>query len=79
MVAQTLYAIGAALCIIGSLWNVAFIFAVQLNYAIAPRLFGRRREAAAAASDLRNLYDPAGTGAVARRAAREAKSSGAQM
>jgi hypothetical protein len=51
VVAQTLYAIGAALCIIGSLWSVAFIFAVQLNYAIAPRLFGRRREAAAAASD----------------------------
>lgn len=40
--AQTLYAIGAALCIFGTLWSVAFIFAVQLNFALAPRLPGRR-------------------------------------
>jgi uncharacterized membrane protein len=44
VVAQTLYAIGAALCIFGTLWSVAFIFAVQLNYAIAPRLTRRRRQ-----------------------------------
>jgi len=37
-IAQSLYALGAALCVFGSLWSVAFIFAVQLNYAIAPRL-----------------------------------------
>lgn len=41
--AQTLYAIGAALCLVGTLWSVAFIFAVQLNYAVAPRLPFRRK------------------------------------
>jgi uncharacterized membrane protein len=44
-IAQTLYAIGAALCVFGTLWSVAFIFAVQLNYAIALRLPGRARRA----------------------------------
>jgi uncharacterized membrane protein len=44
-IAQTLYAIGAALCVFGTLWSVAFIFAVQLNYAVAPHLPGRRRNA----------------------------------
>lgn len=44
--AQSLYAVGAALCVFGSLWSVGFIFAVQLNYAIAPRLPGRRAVAA---------------------------------
>jgi uncharacterized membrane protein len=44
VIAQALYAIGAALCIFGTMWSVSFIFAVQLNYAIAPRLPGRRRE-----------------------------------
>ena len=38
VVAQSLYALGAALCVVGTLWSVAFIFAVQLNYAVAPRL-----------------------------------------
>jgi uncharacterized membrane protein len=42
-VAQTLYAIGAVLCVLGTLWSVGFIFAVQLNYAVAPRLPGRGR------------------------------------
>ena len=42
-IAQTLYALGAALCVFGSLWSVAFIFAVQLNYAVAPRLPRRKR------------------------------------
>jgi uncharacterized membrane protein len=44
--AQALYAVGVALCVFGSLWSVAFIFALQLNYAVAPRLPGRRKEAA---------------------------------
>jgi uncharacterized membrane protein len=41
-IAQTLYAFGAALCVFGTLWSVAFIFALQLNYALAPRLPGNR-------------------------------------
>jgi uncharacterized membrane protein len=36
--AQALYAFGAALCLIGTYWSIGFIVAVQLNYAIAPRL-----------------------------------------
>ncbi len=39
---QSLYAIGAALCIFNTYWSIAFIVLVQLNYAIgfgdAPRL-----------------------------------------
>lgn len=46
-IAQALYAVGAALCVVGPLWSVAFIFAVQLNYALAPRLPHRRKEATA--------------------------------
>jgi uncharacterized membrane protein len=41
-VAQTLYAFGMALCIWNTYWSIAFIVAVQLNYAIAPRIPGRR-------------------------------------
>lgn len=41
VIAQTLYAVGAALCFFNTLWSIAFIVAVQLNYVIAPRL-GRR-------------------------------------
>ncbi len=37
VVAQTLYAVGAALCVLGTGWSIAFIVLVQLNYAIAPR------------------------------------------
>ena len=51
--AQILYAIGAVLCVFGALYSVAFILAVQLNYAIAPRLPGRKKTPADAA-------DPAG-------------------
>lgn len=40
-IAQALYGLGAALCVFGTIWSVAFIFAVQVNYAIAPRLPGR--------------------------------------
>jgi uncharacterized membrane protein len=35
--AQSLYAFGALLCIISTYVSIAFIVAVQLNYAIAPR------------------------------------------
>jgi TMEM175 potassium channel family protein len=38
VVAQSLYAVGAALCIVSTALAIAFIVAVQLNYAIAPRL-----------------------------------------
>jgi uncharacterized membrane protein len=36
--AQALYALGAALCVIGTFWSLGFILLVQLNYALAPRL-----------------------------------------
>lgn len=38
LVAQSLYAFGAALCAINTYWSIGFILLVQLNYAIAPRL-----------------------------------------
>jgi TMEM175 potassium channel family protein len=38
VLAQSLYALGAALCIFSTHWSIAFIVAVQLYYAIAPRL-----------------------------------------
>jgi uncharacterized membrane protein len=37
VIAQTLYGFGALLCVIGTRWSIAFIFLVQLYYAIAPR------------------------------------------
>jgi uncharacterized membrane protein len=37
-IAQGLYALGALLCVISTYWSIAFIVAVQLNYAIAPRI-----------------------------------------
>ena len=40
--AQGLYAFGAALCFFSTHWSIGFIVLVQLNYAIAPRLWGRR-------------------------------------
>lgn len=36
--AQTLYAIGAALCVINTYCALGFILLVQLNYALAPRI-----------------------------------------
>jgi uncharacterized membrane protein len=42
LIAQALYAFGAFLCVISTYWSIAFIVAVQLNYAIAPRLPRRR-------------------------------------
>lgn len=37
ILAQALYAFGAALCLFGTFWSIAFIVAVQLNYAFAPK------------------------------------------
>jgi uncharacterized membrane protein len=42
-IAQSLYAAGAALCIINTYVSIAAIVLVQLNYAIAPRLWWKRR------------------------------------
>ena len=42
VIAQTLYAFGALLCVISTYWSIAFIVLVQLNYAIAPRMPRRR-------------------------------------
>ncbi len=48
VIAQTLYACGAALCLINTYWAIAGIVLVQVNYAIAPRfcweLFSRKPE-----------------------------------
>jgi uncharacterized membrane protein len=38
LIAQALYAFGAALCVLNPYWSIGFILLVQLNYAIAPRL-----------------------------------------
>jgi uncharacterized membrane protein len=38
IIAQALYAAGAALCLINTYWSLGFIVLVQLNYAIAPKL-----------------------------------------
>ncbi len=38
IVAQALYALGAALCIVNTYWSLALILLVQINYAVAPRL-----------------------------------------
>jgi uncharacterized membrane protein len=43
VIAQALYGFGALLCVINTYWSIAFIVLVQLNYAIAPRVPGRRR------------------------------------
>ena len=41
VIAQSLYAIGALLCVINPYWSIGFIVLVQLNYVLAPR-FGKR-------------------------------------
>jgi uncharacterized membrane protein len=41
LIAQSLYAFGAALCVVSNYLSIGFIVLVQLNYAIAPR-FGKR-------------------------------------
>ena len=40
LLAQALYALGALLCIFSTYWSIAFIVLVQLNYAIAPKIWG---------------------------------------
>jgi uncharacterized membrane protein len=42
-IAQSLYAAGAALCVINTWVSIAAIVLVQLNYAVAPRLSRRRK------------------------------------
>jgi uncharacterized membrane protein len=41
LIAQSLYALGALLCVVSNYLSIGFIVLVQLNYAIAPR-FGKR-------------------------------------
>jgi hypothetical protein len=36
VIAQSLYALGAALCVIDTWWSIVFIVLVQINYALAP-------------------------------------------
>ncbi len=43
VIAQALYAAGAALCVFSTWWSIAVIFAVQLNYVIAPRFWPLNR------------------------------------
>jgi TMEM175 potassium channel family protein len=43
VIAQSLYAFGALLCVISTYWSIGFIVLVQLNYAIAPRIPRRVR------------------------------------
>ena len=43
VIAQALYAVGAALCAIDTYWSLGFIVLVQLNYALAPRIGALRR------------------------------------
>jgi hypothetical protein len=38
IVAQALYAVGAALCVFSTAWSIGFIVLLQLNYALAPRI-----------------------------------------
>ncbi len=44
LIAQSLYAAGAALCFFSNWLSIGAIVLVQLNYAIAPRLWGRRKK-----------------------------------
>jgi uncharacterized membrane protein len=43
IIAQSLYAFGALLCLINTAWSLGFIILVQLNYAVAPKFLGLRR------------------------------------
>jgi uncharacterized membrane protein len=43
VIAQSLYAAGAALCFINTWFSIAAIVLVQLNYAIAPRAWWRKK------------------------------------
>jgi uncharacterized membrane protein len=44
VIAQSLYAAGAALCVINTWVSIGAIVLVQLNYAIAPRLWRRKKK-----------------------------------
>lgn len=44
IIAQALYAVGAALCFIDTRLSIVFIVVVQLNYALAPRVPFQRRK-----------------------------------
>lgn len=41
LLGQSLYALGALLCVFNTYWSIGFIVLVQLNYAIAPRSWRR--------------------------------------
>jgi uncharacterized membrane protein len=43
LIAQSLYAAGAALCVINTWVSIGVIVLVQLNYALAPRLWRRKK------------------------------------
>lgn len=43
VVAQSLYALGALLCVFNTYWSIGFIVAIQLFYAVAPRIVSRER------------------------------------
>jgi uncharacterized membrane protein len=43
LIAQALYAFGALLCVVNTYWSIGFIVLVELSYALAPRIPGRRR------------------------------------
>ena len=43
LIAQSLYAAGAALCVINTWVSIGAIVLVQLNYALAPRLWWRKK------------------------------------
>jgi uncharacterized membrane protein len=42
LIAQGLYAFGAALCVVNTYWSIGLIVAVQFYYAVAPRIPGQR-------------------------------------
>lgn len=44
VVAQSLYALGALLCFFSTYWSIGFIVLVQLNYAVAPLQWWKKRE-----------------------------------
>jgi uncharacterized membrane protein len=44
LIAQSLYAVGAALCFLNTWVSIAAIVCVQMNYAIAPRLWWKRED-----------------------------------
>jgi hypothetical protein len=43
LIARSLYALGMAMCVISNFMSIAFIFLVQIYYAVAPHLRQSRR------------------------------------